>query len=208
MAARKDLGGYAPKFGQDCSDEYVESYRQSHLAPETEKYRLGYLPFMMIDDLLRDYSLLDVGCGTAGYYRLLRNAATITGVDYSEKMLAAARELTGRYDVSGCTFVKSDFERFDTDDRFDAVRLGVYGTYEPFDQSVFRRVHGLLNDGGIAVFANATPRSAREHVSSLVRRSPIRRSNRSFERLVSGSCALTSIFKLSHGHRTHYFFRK
>jgi ubiquinone/menaquinone biosynthesis C-methylase UbiE len=46
-------------------------------------------------DIQRDHRVLDVGCGTGGFARAIAEAASaaVTGVDYSERFIAFAREL-------------------------------------------------------------------------------------------------------------------
>lgn len=134
------------------SDKYVMGYRDSHSHPKSTDYRLGYWKYGLINFLFSDYKLLDVGCGTGGFYQLLTNVKVIVGIDQSQKMVAVARQMAVGKEYEGkVNFFCGTFEEFRTADSFDVIVLGVYGTYVPLQESVLRKAESLLSPGGFIV---------------------------------------------------------
>lgn len=79
---------------------------------------------------MRDFSVLDVGCGSGRLEPLLvqAGATRVVGVDFSGRMLELARQHCHAAGVEhACEFVQADFLRADFPRRFDvAVALGVF----------------------------------------------------------------------------------
>jgi SAM-dependent methyltransferase len=200
-----DLKAYAPQHGIDCSPEYVRGYHDSHVKPETVEYRLSYLPMIALDGLLRDYSILDIGCGTAGYYRLARNVRAITGVDYSQRMLDSALELAKRYGYAGkVRFIKASFDEFEGKETYDAIRAGVYGSYEPINAALLARLHAMLNPGGFLVVGVSPPRGWRQKLRDSLNLPVNKMSEAKFERLASRSGGLAIAARIRVSSRTYY----
>jgi ubiquinone/menaquinone biosynthesis C-methylase UbiE len=204
----KDLKGNAPKYGLDCSDEYVDSYKESHLKPVSGEYRIDYISLLIIDWLYRGYSLLDVGCGTAGYFRLLKNYKSLHGLDYSNKMLKAADELSGLYNLKNIKWTCSSFGDFITSDKFDVVRLGVYGTYEPITKDIINKVYGLLNKGGMAVFSIHPPKNYKERIKILLKKEKIKISNKSFTKYLLKNSKFKICMEIKRGRQFIFFCKK
>jgi SAM-dependent methyltransferase len=203
-----DLKGRAPGHGVDCSAEYVESYRRTHLHPEDLEYRLSYYRIVLLDGLLRDYSYLDAGCGTAGYFRLMRNARRLTGVDYSERMIATAQDFSVRNGYAGKTrFVCSDFSAFESDETYDAIRLGVYGSYLPVSVPVLKKAHAMLRPGGFLLIGITLPQGFRGRLRDRLGLASTRISGRRFEQLVREAGGLSILTATRVRHRMHYLLR-
>lgn len=100
---------------------------------------------------------LDLCCGTgAGVERVLRRvcAGTVTGVDFSEGMLAEARRA-----VPGAEWVRADARALPARDVFDlAVSFGAFGHFLPHERpALFAQVHEALRPGGLFAFPVAAP---------------------------------------------------
>lgn len=67
---------------------------------------------ILADGFMKDYNLLDIGCGTAGYFRLLKNYQSIMGLDYSQKMIKAAERLMSEWGLRDISFWNDSFEKF------------------------------------------------------------------------------------------------
>lgn len=141
------------------SKEYADHYVSTHV-DESDKfvYKTGYLDVLLIDALLEQYTMLDVGCGTGGYYRLLRNYRAITGLDFSPYMVNAATQLIADQNVENVDFLCGRFEDFDFGQkRYDVVRCIVVGWYEPWNMASLQKAHSLLNQNGVAIFCVIPP---------------------------------------------------
>ncbi|WP_314176181.1 class I SAM-dependent methyltransferase [Streptomyces winkii] len=100
---------------------------------------------------------LDLCCGTgAGVDRVLRRVChgPVTGVDFSEGMLAEARRA-----VPGAGWVRADVRALPARDAFDlAVSFGAFGHFLPHERpTLFGQVHAALRPGGLFAFPVAAP---------------------------------------------------
>ena len=100
--------------------------------------------------------VLDLGCGPGLYARRLGAlGCAVTGVDYSQRSVAYARE----HDPAG-TYLLQDYRALDVEGPFDAVLL-VYGdlcVLPPADaERLLRTIHRLLSPGGWFAFDVSTP---------------------------------------------------
>src|SRR5713226_7893653 len=159
-----------PLIGDPGSKQYADHYIATHLSiPDFWAYKNGYLDIVVVDSLFREYTMLDVGCGTGGYYQLLKNYKHITGWDFSHYMIEAALKLKTDLSLCNVDFVCARFEEFESNQKFDIVRVpGVFGTYMPWTLQALSKVCGLLNDGGVAVVSIFPPNSAITWVKYLV----------------------------------------
>jgi 2-polyprenyl-3-methyl-5-hydroxy-6-metoxy-1,4-benzoquinol methylase len=97
--------------------------------------------------------VLDVGCGS-GVYSVdfaRRGARRVVGVDFSENMLALARQEAEQHGVADrCEFVQADFLELDPEETFDiSIAMGVFD-YVP-DQVPFLRKMAALTRGEVIV---------------------------------------------------------
>jgi ubiquinone/menaquinone biosynthesis C-methylase UbiE len=97
--------------------------------------------------------VLDVGCGS-GVYSVdfaRRGARRVVGVDFSENMLALARQEAEQHRVADrCEFIQADFLELDPEETFDiSIAMGVFD-YVP-DQVPFLRKMAALTTGKVIV---------------------------------------------------------
>ena len=98
--------------------------------------------------------VLDLGCGTGRYFRFVRRARTLVGVDVSKPMLDAARHPVGEIAVRSVTLVEADFlSPSFAPGRFDLVyAIGVLAEHSPLDRALAERVRSWLRPGGRFAF--------------------------------------------------------
>ncbi|MGI5958951.1 MAG: class I SAM-dependent methyltransferase [Massiliimalia sp.] len=110
----------------------------------------------------QDKTVLDLGCGYGWHciYALQHGAASVTGVDISQKMLAVAQEKLSQFPQlkDRCTFTCCPIEDIHYPDAsFDAVISSLAFHYlESFD-SIAKIVNKLLRDGGTFTFSVEHP---------------------------------------------------
>lgn len=178
-----------PSQNRQADRGYAEAYAASHRAAgETLEARLAIEDLILLDGLLRDYRLLDVGCATGGYLRFLRNHLHVTGLDYSLPTIEQARELQAEFGIKRVDYVVSKFEEFNAgSDEFDAVRLrGTFGAYQPWPSSTgaIDKTRALLKTGGIAIASYFEPPTFAHRLKSAIRpHHTLSISQHSFERL-------------------------
>lgn len=151
------------------AEHYVRFHEQTRVDPAL---RIEYAEIVMIDAFLDDgYSLLDVGCGTAGFHRLLRRHGHVVGIDFSQEMITAAKDLAQRYGLRDCEYVASTFEAYRPDRQFDAISFaGIYGWYRSWrgGQGVLDRLAGMLAPGGLVVLSYVPPSGIVQWLKSLL----------------------------------------
>jgi SAM-dependent methyltransferase len=106
---------------------------------------------------LRDKRVLDLGCGFGWHCRYAREqrAASVVGVDLSDKMLARARQLT---DDSAIEYRRGAIEDIEFHDgEFDVVISSLALHYVARFDAVCRQVYDALTDGGAFVFSVEHP---------------------------------------------------
>ena len=145
-------------------DSYVQSYKESHSKPIDFDYTLGYIHYVIIDNLISDYNLLDIGCGTAGYRKLIKNDKSYTGIDYSPKMIDVARGFNPQD-----KFIISDFHSFNTGEKYDAIVDTISGIYYPHTIDNTNKIKSLLTDGGIAVMVVKNMMAIKERIGNIVK---------------------------------------
>ncbi|MBN3038757.1 MAG: class I SAM-dependent methyltransferase [Candidatus Omnitrophica bacterium] len=93
-------------------------------------------------------TILDVGCGSGRYsVALAKVGADVTGIDFSENMLAIARELARINDVSQmCKFIKADFLAYGFKDKFDiCLAIGVLEYFKD-PQPLLQKMASITKD--------------------------------------------------------------
>ena len=122
--------------------------------------------------------VLDLGAGTgllAAFIAYSFPAARITMVDISSEMLERAR---ARFELAGerFRFEVSDYGVDPIREKYDAVvsALSIHHLSDGQKRSLFARIHGALNDGGVFVnaeqFRGSTPERHRFHYQRWVTR--------------------------------------
>ncbi|MFL6713144.1 MAG: class I SAM-dependent methyltransferase [Sulfurifustis sp.] len=186
---------------------YAQKYALTHetISPD---YVFGYLDIPILDRLFENYSLLDVGCGTAGYYQLLKNYRRIVGVDPSVEMLVEAEKFRSRFGWRNVEFVNSRFEDVDIKEQFDIVRIpGIYGFYASWSIDAMHKVRALLKPSGIAILGAVVPRSIYRRVRKLVL-GPLSKTifESSFHKLLARA-GLQSVFRIGLPHVDFFFVK-
>ncbi len=96
-------------------------------------------------------SILELGCGTGGFTKIVRGLfpeATLLGVDFSEAMVAAARENVGS---DGARFLCADCEEYleTNQQRYDCICSNATFQWFQNPQLVLRNIHHALVDQGM-----------------------------------------------------------
>lgn len=101
--------------------------------------------------------ILDIGCGTGNYTKLLQEKfpqAVIKAVDISYEMLKIAKN---KLKVKNTEFVLADAQKLKIKDRFDLVSSNAsFQWFEKLDLAL-RRYKGLLGDKGCIIFSAFGP---------------------------------------------------
>lgn len=106
---------------------------------------------------IKGMRFLDLGCGYGWYCRWAREqgAAAATGIDVSEKMLAAAQELT---QDAAITYLRTDLESLTLQPQaYDVVFSSLALHYVQDLASLVKQVYETLEPGGAFVFSVEHP---------------------------------------------------
>lgn len=81
------------------------------------------ISYLQREQILRPHdSVLDIGCGTGQYTLMLaKSARSVTGLDISDGMLRKMAEEASKMSIDNIHAVCSDWESFDSEERFDLV---------------------------------------------------------------------------------------
>jgi len=152
-----------PAKGKLATRSYAESYSEGHRSfADVPIYVAGYADFVLIDAMMSDYVMLDVGSGTGGFFRLARNQSRVVSIDFSPEMTKAAQRLGGELGIDRVEYVCCMFEDYQSNVHFDVVRLtGTFGWYQSWWVSVasLQKAVGLLNSGGLLAVSWVPPRT-------------------------------------------------
>ncbi len=104
-------------------------------------------------------SILDLGCGTGNYTKLLKEkfpCARIKAVDISPEMIAVAKEkLRG----GSIEFIVADGETLRMKEKFDLISSNASFQWFEDPENALLGYRGLLNEGGIILFSAFGPRT-------------------------------------------------
>ena len=144
---------------QEANKAYADFYKTFHRKfKNTSSYSVYFLYLSILDKIfLKKYSLLDVGCGSGIFYRLLNNYKSILGLDFSKTMIELAEKKNSKRNIR---FENTSYEKFHSNSKYDAISLsGVYGHYIPWLNSfeVIKKSHELLNKNGILIISYSPP---------------------------------------------------
>ena len=99
----------------------------------------------------RDTKIADFGCGPGLYAtRLAKRGANVTGIDFSERSIAYAKEVATREQLN-IDYVKQNYLEFETEDRFDLVLLIMcdFCALSPTQRKgILSKFHRILKPGG------------------------------------------------------------
>ncbi|HKB13477.1 MAG TPA: class I SAM-dependent methyltransferase [Vicinamibacterales bacterium] len=160
----------ATHWGRKAAALYQSAYARQYRAHDDELGRGHvYARFCrwlggICDGFERDIDVLELGCGTGRYFRAIRHARTLVGIDASAAMLAEARAplaadeiTTGSIDLIEADIVTCDLGL----SRFDFVyAIGVLAEHTPLDAGIVDKVARCLRTGGRFAFTTVHPDSA------------------------------------------------
>ncbi len=151
-----------PAKGQLGDAAYAQHWKAAHQGTaDTFDYHSDYLDLLVLDALLKEgYSLLDVGCGTAGYHRLIKRHGSVHGIDVMPEMIEAAEEFKATFGLRDARYTCGRFEDLDSGARYDAIRMpGIYGWYRPWhgQMAILHDLRKKLNSGGTVVVSYVPP---------------------------------------------------
>ena len=101
--------------------------------------------------------VLDIGCGTGTQCGdLAANVKQVTGIDISSKLLAIAEQRKAERKLDNIEFLKTSLydERF-KEDGFDVVMAFFVLHFIEDTDAVFKRIHDLLEPGGLFISETA-----------------------------------------------------
>jgi len=144
---------------QEANKAYADHYKTFHRKfKNTSSYPIYFLYLLILDKIfLKKYNLLDVGCGSGIFYRLLNNYKSILGLDFSKTMIELAEKKNSKKNIR---FENTSYEKFHSNSKYDAISLvGVYGHYISWlnSFSVIKKSHELLNKNGILIISYSPP---------------------------------------------------
>ena len=111
--------------------------------------------------------ILDIGCGTGNYTRLLRDrfpSAGITGIDISKEMIALARS---KMRDKRLKFIIQDAETINLNEKFDLITSNACFQWFENPEETLMRYKNLLRPGGTILFSLFGPLTLRELNASL-----------------------------------------
>ncbi|MCB0172350.1 MAG: methyltransferase domain-containing protein [Anaerolineae bacterium] len=132
---------------------WAESYQAAPHNPLMEVEQQAMLSLMPVD--LRDYTCLDVACGSGRYILLLqaRRAGQVVGVDYSADMLAQAKKV----DLGG-QLIRGPFSPLPfPDNSFDLISCGMAVGHEKNLAQVIGELFRVLRFGGLLIYSDLHP---------------------------------------------------
>jgi 2-polyprenyl-3-methyl-5-hydroxy-6-metoxy-1,4-benzoquinol methylase len=155
---------------QEANKAYADHYKTFHRKfKNTSSYPINFLYLLILDKIfLKKYNLLDVGCGSGIFYRLLNNYKSILGLDFSKTMIELAEKKNSKRNIR---FENTYYEKFHSNSKYDAISLvGVYGHYISWLNSfdVIKKSHELLNKNGILIISYSPPTNLFELLKTIL----------------------------------------
>ncbi len=99
-------------------------------------------------------SVLDIGCGAGSLsFYLASKKNYVLGLDISEKAIRKCRESAKMMGLSNVDFVQSEFPKFNSTKKFDAVIFTEVIEHLPSDKLALRKINSLLKNGGILILS-------------------------------------------------------
>ena len=112
--------------------------------------------FSLLPDL-KGLHILDLGCGFGEHCTefVRRGAERVVGIDISEKMLEVAKAENSDPKIEYINLPMEDLDRID--EKFDLVISSLALHYVEDFSGVVKRIHEMLNPGGLFVFSQEHP---------------------------------------------------
>jgi len=161
---------FKPSQNKDVDNNYIKSYQTYHKdKKETLNYKIGCHALLLLDTFLHNYTLLDIGCGTAGYYHIFKNAKQITGIDYSKKMIEAIKQNPPFQTKT--KFIHSSIDDYiqKNNQLYDAIHCGIIGRYVEFEYKHFEFAYEHLNPNGILLARIQLPTSPKFYIKKALK---------------------------------------
>jgi len=180
--------------GKELDDTYVNDYKDSHKNRDLT-YKLSYTSYYFIDSLLTNYSIADIGIGTGGVFKSLKNVKKLIGVDASQKMLDSSDELLKDTSYEKVFLQGYYNEDFILPEKVDVIVLGVYGSYFPLSSEILEHTAKFLNKDGFLVVTLHTPDTLYKRIGviikMLMRKKPITQYEFIFEQYIPKNMEIT-----------------
>ena len=110
----------------------------------------------MLPDM-KGKKVLDIGCGMGQHAMQysLAGAASVLGIDISEKMISYARENNSSGNISYRVMAFEDLDQLD--EKFDVITSSLALDYVEDFGALMKQIRSMLNDGGQFVFSMSHP---------------------------------------------------
>ena len=112
-------------------------------------------------------AILDIGCGTGSYTKLLRNSfpgSTIHALDISEKMIQQAKQKLKNEKIA---FLLADAETASLDENFDLITSNACFQWLTDMETTITKYENLLKENGVIIFSTFGPLTLHELADSL-----------------------------------------
>jgi ubiquinone/menaquinone biosynthesis C-methylase UbiE len=119
----------------------------------------NYLQFTSADEMFRDKTILDVGCGAGGksMYYLSLGAKKVVGIDVVEHYREESKALADELGVTGFEFVAGDAAKTNFEDEsFDTVIMNDAMEHVAQPEAVLKEMNRILKKGG-RLYVNFPP---------------------------------------------------
>jgi len=139
------------------NDEFFENYKKVRVKSDSYNNLLEQPAIKPLLPNLSGKTILDMGCGfgfSCVEFRK-KGAMKVIGIDISEKMVNAANSENTDENL---IFMKLDIDKIDTlGVKFDIVYSSMTMHYIADFAAAVKKVHSVLNDGGVFVFSQEHP---------------------------------------------------
>ena len=165
MASQPDIKFYkalAKTAMADYDHDSAVAYRASDEHVDDQGHTdLGSILASVCEQFQRPLTALDLGCGCGRFFRFLRGAEHIVGVDVSYNMLQQARHPAGGPIEAKVNLIHENLLTMDfKPEVFDLVYcIGVLGLYVPLDTYLLTKIRNWLKLDGKVVFTVIDARS-------------------------------------------------
>ena len=154
---------YAMKKAQDYGNvinpaDYTQGLEEHAWVPQSDEGIIKILFHLFNLSNKNTFNVLDLGCGPGRLTKKIVDKAEVplgiklTGIDYSEKFIAAAKGLH----LTNTEFIGADFLTHNADTKFDAILM--QGVAHHLDKGIrsewFEKCRGILNEEGCLIIGD------------------------------------------------------